>query len=336
MKKTMLGGAWLGGACLLLCALGLSCSSLKTTVDYGTVSVPQEGGIKFEKITEESDDVITPNVRKRPLLEWWINSFIAISPDGARIAYINQKNNMSNVMVKSATQGGVSVQRTFRNNVQDVSWSPDGKTLCYSEFYNGQNRVQLVNADQGSVVSQISTGNTNDYSGVIVDMKSERILFHRGEGSLYNYSIWEYDRKTNLFSNYSRGMTPCPIPSDKDSYYCSRFTNKGLCEIWRVNPKTGVEEVVLSRPDQSFTTPKLSPDGKWLLCTGSSTGDNTDIYVIGTDGNNLTQLTYHPGNDISAVWSPDGKSIYFLSQRGNVEGKYNVWKMNFNLPNALH
>ena len=58
--------------------------------------------------------------------------------------------------------------------------------------------------------------------------------------------------------------------------------------------------------------------------------------VIGTDGNNLTQLTYHPGNDISAVWAPDGKSIYFLSQRGNVEGKYNVWKMNFNLPNAIH
>lgn len=332
MEKTMLRG----GAFLLFCAVVLSCSTVKQSVNNEVVSVPQEGGIKFEKITEESDDVNTPVIRKRPQLEWEINSLIAMSPDGMRVAYISKKNNMTNVMVKNVLKGGVSVQRTFRNDVRDVSWSPDGKTLCYSEFYNGQNRVQLVNADQGSVVSQISTGNANDYGGVIVDMKGERILFHRGEGNMVNYSIWEYNRKTSLFSNYSRGMTPCPIPSDKDSYYCSRFTNEGLCEIWRVNPQTGVEEVVLSRSGQSFTSPKLSPDGKWLLCTGSSTGDNTDIYVIGTDGNNLTQLTYHPGNDISAVWAPDGKSIYFLSQRGNVEGKYNVWKMNFNLPNAMH
>lgn len=29
--------------------------------------------------------------------------------------------------------------------------------------------------------------------------------------------------------------------------------------------------------------------------------------------------------------SPDGKSIYFLSQRGSAKKKYNVWRMNFSL-----
>ena len=53
--------------------------------------------------------------------------------------------------------------------------------------------------------------------------------------------------------------------------------------------------------------------------------------MVRTDGSRLTQLTYHEGHDLSPVWAPDGKSIYFLSQRGSEKGIYNIWKMNFDL-----
>nr|WP_321570866.1 hypothetical protein [uncultured Duncaniella sp.] len=73
-----------------------------------------------------------------------------------------------------------------------------------------------------------------------------------------------------------------------------------------------------------------------MLVTGSSISEkdkniNTDIYVVRTDGTNLTQLTYHPGNDMSAIWAPDGRSIFFLSQRGSAKRVFNVWKMSFEL-----
>ena len=131
-------------------------------------------------------------------------------------------------------------------------------------------------------------------------------------------------------------MTVCLIPGTQDEVYCARFTSNKESEIWRVNFRTGVEEVILSQPEKSFTTPQLSPDGKWLLVTGNSKSEkegivNTDIYVVRTDGTQLTQLTYHPGNDLSAVWSPDGRSIFFLSQRGSADRVYNVWRMDFNL-----
>lgn len=58
---------------------------------------------------------------------------------------------------------------------------------------------------------------------------------------------------------------------------------------------------------------------------------NTDIFVVRTDGTQLTQLTYHPGNDLSAIWAPDGRAIYFLSERGTAGKVYNVWKMDFNM-----
>lgn len=37
---------------------------------------------------------------------------------------------------------------------------------------------------------------------------------------------------------------------------------------------------------------------------------NTDIFVCHIDGSNLTQITYHAADDLSPVWSKDGKYIY--------------------------
>jgi Tol biopolymer transport system component len=257
-----------------------------------------------------------------------------VSPKGDKIGYINEKNCTTNVMIKSSSKGGASVQRTFRTNVQGFSWSPDGKELCFTEIRGGHQGIYLVSADQGTVVKQISNSGDNDMGGV-VSRDGNTIFFHRGEG-YSSYSLWSYDRKTNLFSNYSRGMTACLIPGDPNTIYCGRFTDKKESEIWRINFQTGVEELILGAPNKSYTSPQLSPDGKWLLVTGNSKSEkegiaNTDIFVVRTDGTQLTQLTFHPGNDLSPIWSPDGRSIFFISQRGSKDKNYNVWRMDFNL-----
>lgn len=321
-----------------------SAEAKRVKLNYSVIDVPEEGGVKFEQITEDSDCVNKEGlvskakgmfgIKNLSKIDWWVNPRIAVSPDGSKVAYLNWKNRTSNVMVKDAHRGGASTQRTFRANVTDFTWSPDGNTICFTEFRSGHFGVYLVDASQGTVVRQISTGNENDFAGQIT-ADGKHILFHRGEGP-GAYSIWSYDREKNLFSNYSRGMTPCLIPNEKDVIYCGRYTDKRESEIWRVNLSSGVEEILLSQPGRSFTTPVLSPDGRWLLVTGASMDEkgkdiNTDLFVIRTDGTQFTQLTYHPGNDLSGVWAPDGKSIYFLSQRGSIEGTFNVWKMNFNL-----
>lgn len=321
-----------------------SAEAKRVKLNYSVIDVPEEGGVKFEQITEDSDCVNKEGlvskakgmfgIKNLSKIDWWVNPRIAVSPDGSKVAYLNWKNRTSNVMVKDAHRGGASTQRTFRANVTDFTWSPDGNTICFTEFRSGHFGVYLVDASQGTVVRQISTGNENDFAGQIT-ADGKHILFHRGEGP-GAYSIWSYDREKNLFSNYSRGMTPVMIPGKPNEIYCARFTDQKESEIWRINFETGVEEIILSQPGRSFTTPQLSPDGQWLLVTGSSISEkdkniNTDIYVVRTDGTNLTQLTYHPGNDMSAIWAPDGRSIFFLSQRGSAKRVFNVWKMSFEL-----
>lgn len=330
-------------------------ANAKTKFDYSVIFVPEEGGVKFEKITEDADCVADycdggnrhgkfSNIvssssgifssRKTTVLDWWILPQIALSPDGKQIGYINEKNGMTNVMIKSATKGGASIQRTFRTNVVGFTWSQDGKELCFTELRGGHHGVYVVPAYQGTVVNQISNSGDNDFCGNI-SPDGSTIFFHRGEG-YSSYSLWSYDRKTNLFSNYSRGMTACLIPGEKNTIYCARFTDKKESEIWRVNFVTGVEELILGQPGKSYSSPQLSPDGKWLLVVGNSKSekeglDNTDIFVVRTDGTQLTQLTYHPGNDLSPIWSKDGRSIYFISQRGSADRIYNIWRMDFNM-----
>jgi hypothetical protein len=40
-------------------------------------------------------------------------------------------------------------------------------------------------------------------------------------------------------------------------------------------------------------------------------------------------MTFHPGNDVSAIWGPKGEKIFFLSQRGNAAGNFGVWMIEY-------
>ena len=65
--------------------------------------------------------------------------------------------------------------------------------------------------------------------------------------------------------------------------------------------------------------PQISPDGKWVAYTVATPDMDanrnvTNIWMVSTTGGAPQQLT-QSGHDTSPVWSPDGKTIAFLSSR---------------------
>ena len=60
-----------------------------------------------------------------------------------------------------------------------------------------------------------------------------------------------------------------------------------------------------------------SPDGKYIVCSPNDENFNTDIWIVSADGKQRSwNLSRHPRSDRNAVWSPDGKRIAWLGQRG--------------------
>lgn len=301
-------------------------------VDYSGMSVPEETGIDFRRITSDNDHVVMPQVKRGRTLSWWAGNVVAVSPKGDKLAYLANRNNSVNIYIRNLDGSGGALQRTKRTMVEDFAYSPDGGKIVFMEGDKKSNRIFITSAATGYVCRQI-TNNERDFAPAYSqDMKN--IFFSRRETS-GGYAIWRYTLADNSLSSIASGTSPLPT-TDADVLLCVRTSSQGRGEIWRINIATGNEECIVSDAKRSFSTPSLSPDGRWILMTGSSLlvkGNteyaNTDIYVCRPDGSELTQLTYHAADDLSPAWSSDGLYIYFVSQRGSSAATANVWRMPF-------
>jgi Tol biopolymer transport system component len=328
------------------CAFGLvvlllfsACTSTKeVVVNYQMVSVPEEGGIRFVQLTREGEKIAGPNVIKADKLYWYTGAMIDVSEDGSTLSHLAFDNQKLNVYLKKTAGGRATTQRTFREDVKDMAFSPDGDWIAFSETRGGDQNIHLINAKEGAAIQQITT-TPSDESGPSFSPDSRYIFFTRTErtrlsdnSTLTRNYVWSFDRNTSLFTQYGEGFNPTVTP-DGEKMLVTR-TNKDTRrgEIWMMNLKTGQETLLLSDSKKGFSSPHVSPDGKKVVCVGTTLGTptvpvNLDIYKFNIDGTQLTQLTFHGGYDVSPRWGPDGQSVYFISQRGNEKGDWNVWKM---------
>ncbi|HYM95630.1 MAG TPA: hypothetical protein VET23_15940, partial [Chitinophagaceae bacterium] len=95
-------------------------------------------------------------------------------------------------------------------------------------------------------------------------------------------------------------------------------------DLWKANINDG-QASRLTAMQGYETSPRVSPDGKWIAFTGRQYG-NADVFVMPVNGGEIKQLTYHSANDEVSSWSWDSKFIYFNSNRmGQISG-YKVSK----------
>jgi len=81
---------------------------------------------------------------------------------------------------------------------------------------------------------------------------------------------------------------------------------------------------------RSVTDPQIAPDGGWVSYTVTSTDtgrdrEQSDVWMTSWDGARTVRLTSSPDAEHDARWSPDGRWLAFLSNRGSKGEVDQLW-----------
>src|SRR5262249_24748218 len=72
-----------------------------------------------------------------------------------------------------------------------------------------------------------------------------------------------------------------------------------------------------------YSSPALSPGGDRIaVALNDSQAHTRDIWILSDTTNQRMRLTSEPGDDLNALWTPDGKWIIYTSERNGVRSLY--------------
>ena len=225
-----------------------------------------------------------------------------ISPDGSEIVFCYKGD-----IYKVSAQGGTAVQLTTQASYEaNPVWSPDGEQIAFASDRNGNFDLFIMSADGGA---------------------ARRLTYHSASEIP---STFTPDGKYVLFS-----------ASIQDPATSALFPTSAMTELYRVPVEGGNTEQVLGTPAEWVCFDKAGSnflyqdrkgfEDEWRKHHTSSIA--RDIWLYDTQTGEHTNLTNRNGEDRNPVYTPDGKSVYFLSERNG--GSFNVYSFPLNAPQQV-
>lgn len=174
-----------------------------------------------------------------------------------------------------------------------------------------------------------SSGET--ITGALFAEDDQVMYFIKSEGHRSNiYKAEPADPKKYWWENRRFNITAVTDGNDQLSQLDIRPDGKALSfarnvrELCLMDLKTKKIEPIFSSTDRPYY--EWSPNGKWILSSAKDSADNYDIWIISPDKKREPyNVSRHPDWDGSGRWSPDGKRVVFVSQRGVERELYLVY-----------
>jgi TolB protein len=230
------------------------------------------------------------------------------SPDGKKIACVGYLNMETFWSIYVFDADGSNLKRlTTTTNVMDgaLSWSPDGTKIMFTRSYPAQpNRASelwIMNSD----------GSEQKFTGIsgfqpMWSPDGTRLVYCSSKSG--NWEIYSSDidgkNEKRLTTNTYMDLNPVWSPDGTQIAFMSERT--GNAEIFIMNAD-GTRPVRLTMNTVYDGMPRWSPDGALLVFNSELPGsEHTEVYIINTDGSDLTRLTNSPGNkrSINPAWCP--------------------------------
>ena len=217
----------------------------------------------------------------------------ALSPDGSQIAYFSEKDfyfvdlyladGTTGKVKRRILKSGVSSNyETYRFINSQANWSPDGKYLAFAAKRGARDDIVIVDVERNKQVQRIEL----KLSGVTTP-------------------AWSPDGQQLVFTGYDGGLSDLFVVA-RDGSRLRRLTQDKYADlhpVWSPDGRT-----------IAFTTDRGSGTDFRTLAIG-----NMRIAVYDLDTGSIQVLNQmEQGKNVSPQWSPDGKSIAFVSDRNGV------------------
>ncbi|WP_421943767.1 peptidase MA family metallohydrolase [Pedobacter sp.] len=226
----------------------------------------------------------------------------ALSPDGKYVAFMSEKDLFGiDLFLADAKTGRIIRKLTSQisnGHIDDFNfiesagaWSPDSKQFAFSIFSRGKNRMLVINVSNGNTVLETEMGDVSQFGNLTWAPNGKDIAFSgmvEGQSDIFSYNL--------------------------DTKKVTQITNDAYSDY----------------------APNYSPDGNKLVFSSDRAaiqGNNiTAVHPINLAVYDIAKKSvsnldvFNGANNLNAQFSPDSKSVYFLSNR---DGFRNLYKYTF-------
>ena len=214
-------------------------------------------------------------------------SNLALSPDGAFVAYAANPDGQHNLYVAPTSGSGPARRITdhTRHAIRQIAWSPDGTKLLYTADCEGDEQFQLYLVDAGGGPARRLT-DTVDRQHVL------------------GWSIFAFD---------------CPAPFTPDGrgvVYAGNDRDAAVQDVLVQDLETGVVRRVESVAGTLLHAVSVSPDGRWLLTCAKHSNSDNDLGLVDLHDPDAPPrtLTSHDGYrmHVGGPWAADSSGFFLL------------------------
>lgn len=195
----------------------------------------------------------------------------------------------------------------------DPSWSPQDNRIVFTSIRDfDRPQVWVLDVDSGESVN-LSQNSQADYQptwssdGSKILFASNRVV---GRAKLWvmdadGQNVVEFshsDNRTNIEPSWS---------PDGNQIVYTQFDSRGrgvpvlMGNNWRDGgPEAGMVEFRISDEPNGMREADFSPDGLWIVFANNSDPSNLDIYIMRSNGADLSGLIVSDSNDFDPAWKP--------------------------------
>ncbi len=180
--------------------------------------------------------------------------------------------------------------------------------IAFTSNRDGNPEIYVMKAD-GSDVVRLSNVKAYDDQPALSPDGAWVVFVSNRDGNHELYLVGVDGKKLRRLTDtpYSE-IDPSFSPDGRWIIYTAMA--EGDKDIWRLNVESGETEVLVAGEGDQFMA-RMAPDGS--LAYVKDGGDNE---VVLLDDGAETNLSRSPGIDTLPTFSPDGKTVYFTTNRG--------------------